>query len=134
MTILVTGASGFLGRHLVDKLLLRECAVRTLSRSHILPPHVEHIQGDIKDVRLLEAAMAGIDTVYHAAAMVPGSGSDTQMWDTNVNGTRSVAEACLRAGVRRLVLVSSIAVYKTPLPDLVLESAPVGGSDDLWSE
>lgn len=129
MTVLVTGASGFLGRHLVDKLLLRDHAVRTLSRSHggVLPPHVEHFQGDIKDVTLLEAAMAGVETVYHAAAMVPGSGSDTQLWDTNVIGTRSVAQACLRAGVRRLVLVSSVAVYKAPLPDLVSESAPVGG-------
>src|SRR5262249_26769451 len=64
----------------------------------------------------------------HAAAMVPGSGSDSRMWDTNVNGTRCVAEACLRAGVRRLVLVSSVAVYKAPLPDLVTESAPIGGA------
>ena len=129
MTILVTGASGFLGRHLVDRLLLRDHAVRTLSRSHggFLPPHVEHFQGDIKDVTLLEAAVAGVETVYHAAAMVPGSGSDSRMWDTNVIGTRSVAQACLRAGVRRLVLVSSVAVYKAPLPDLVSESAPVGG-------
>jgi nucleoside-diphosphate-sugar epimerase len=78
-------------------------------------------------VALLEAAMSGVETVYHAAAMVPGFGSDTEMWDTNVNGTRNVAEACLRAGVRRLVLVSSVAVYKAPLPDLVSESAPVGG-------
>jgi nucleoside-diphosphate-sugar epimerase len=129
MTVLVTGASGFLGCHLVDRLLLREYAVRTLSRSHGdgLPPHVEHIQGDIRDVTLLEAAMAGVEKVYHAAAMVPGSGSDTRMWDTNVTGTRNVAQACLRAGVRRLVLVSSVAVYKAPLPDLVSESAPVGG-------
>ncbi len=128
MTILVTGATGFLGRHLVYRLLLREYAVRTLSRSHggALPPHVEHIQGDIRDVTLLESAMAGVETVYHAAAMVPGSGSDTLMWDTNVIGTRSVAQACLCAGVRRLVLVSSVAVYKAPLPDLVSESAPVG--------
>jgi nucleoside-diphosphate-sugar epimerase len=129
MTILVTGASGFLGRHLVDRLLRREYAVRTLSRSDGggLPPHVEHIQGDIKDLALLEGAMAGVETVYHAAATVLGAGSDTQMWDTNVSGTRSVAQACLRAGVRRLVLVSSVAVYKAPLPDLVSESAPVGG-------
>ena len=128
MTILVTGASGFLGRHLVDKLLLREYAVRTLSRSRgSLPPQVKHIRGDIRDATLLERAMAGVDTVYHAAAVVPDSGNDAQMWDTNVNGTRSVAEACVRAGVRRLVLVSSITVYKPPLSDFVSESAPVGG-------
>lgn len=129
MTILVTGASGFLGRHLVDKLLLREYAVRTLSRSQAdgLPPHVEHVQGDIRDATLLERAMAGVDKVYHAAAIVPGAGSDAQTWDTNVIGTRNVAQACLRAGVRRLVLVSSVAVYKAPLPDLVPESALVGG-------
>ena len=129
MTVLVTGASGFLGRHLVDGLLRREYVVRTLSRSHGsgLPPQVEHFQGDIKDVTLLEASMAGVETVYHAAAMVPGSGSDTQIWETNVTGTRSVAQTCLRAGVRRLVLVSSVAVYKAPLPDLVSDSAPVGG-------
>jgi nucleoside-diphosphate-sugar epimerase len=129
MTILVTGASGFLGRHLVEKLLLREYVVRTLSRSRgeNLPADVQHTQGDIKEVPLLEAAMAGVHTVYHAAAVVPDSGSDTEMWETNVTGTRSVAQACLRAGVRRLVLVSSIAVYKAPLADLVSESAPVGG-------
>jgi nucleoside-diphosphate-sugar epimerase len=130
MTVLVTGAAGFLGRHLVHGLLRREYAVRTLSRSDRggLPPHVEHFQGDIKDVTLLDAAMRGVETVYHAAAIVPGAGSDTQMWDTNVDGTRSVAQACIRAGVRRLVLVSSIAVYKVPLPDVVSESAPIGGA------
>jgi nucleoside-diphosphate-sugar epimerase len=85
------------------------------------------VQGDIRDEALLATAMAGIERVYHAAAMVPGFGSDTQMWETNVTGTRSVAQACLRAGVRRLVTVSSIAVYKAPLPDVVSESAPVGG-------
>jgi nucleoside-diphosphate-sugar epimerase len=129
MTILVTGASGFLGRHLVNRLLLRGYSVRTLSRSRGgLPPNVKHVQGDIRDATLLDAAMTGVDTVYHTAAMVPGSGSDSQMWDTNVNGTRSVVEAALRAGVRRLVLVSSIAVYKAPLPDVVSEEAPVGGT------
>jgi len=128
MTILVTGASGFLGRHLVDRLLPRGHCVRTLSRSRGgLPPHVEHIAGNIQDATLLETAMAGVETVYHAAAIVLGAGNDAQMWETNVNGTRSVAEACVRAGVRRLVLVSSIAVYKAPLPDVVSESAPVGG-------
>jgi len=128
MTILVTGASGFLGRHLVDRLLRREYAVRTLSRSHgSLPPSVNHFQGDVKNEALLEAAMAGVDTVYHAAAMVPESGTDAQIWDTNVNGTRSVAQTCLRVGVRRLVLVSSMAVYNAPLPEVVSESAPVGG-------
>jgi len=129
MTILVTGASGFLGRHLVNRLLLRGYSVRTLSRSHAggFQRHVEHMQADILEVTSLDRAMAGVDTVYHAAAMVPGAGSDTQMWDTNVIGTRNVAQACLHAGVRRLVLVSSIAVYKAPLRDLVSESAPVGG-------
>jgi nucleoside-diphosphate-sugar epimerase len=129
MTILVTGASGFLGRHLLDKLLFREYAVRTLSRSRgdALPPHVDHIRGDVKDQRLLEASLSGVETVYHAAAVVPGPGSDTRMWDTNVFGTGNVAKACLRAGVRRLVLVSSAAVYKPPLPELVAEAAPVGG-------
>lgn len=129
MTILVTGASGFLGRHLVDRLLLREFAVRTLSRSQksALPKHVEHIQGDIKDEALLQTATAGVETVYHAAATVPGFGNDSQMWDTNVIGTRSVAQACVRAGVRRLVLVSSVAVYQAPLADVISESAPVGG-------
>ena len=129
MNILVTGASGFLGRHLVDKLLVQECSVRTVSRSHFHSPgsRVKQIQGDIRDVTLLQSALAGVENVYHAAAVVPGTGNDNEMWDINVIGTRRVAEACVRAGVRRLVLVSSIAVYKAPLPDVVSESAPVGG-------
>ncbi len=143
MTNLVTGASGFLGRHLVQRLLLQGRSVRTFSRArrgdlspqvenpvvhnHVEHTYVDHSQGDIKDEPLLEAAMAGVETVYHAAAMVPGAGSDIPMWDTNVNGTRNVAQACVRSRVRRLVLVSSVAVYKAPLPDVVSHADPIGG-------
>ncbi|AKJ31873.1 NAD-dependent epimerase/dehydratase family protein [Caldimonas brevitalea] len=132
MTVLVTGGNGFLGRPLVRALLQGGHRVRVLTRrveAGVHPRGVEQLCGDITDPASLPPALADVETVYHAAAVVPARGGGARLWDTNVDGTRHVAEACVQAGVRRLVLVSSVGVYRAPLPARVPESAPSGGTD-----
>lgn len=131
MAALVTGAGGFVGRHLEQALVAQGQPVRALSRRPFADPApagVERLSVDVNDEAALGAAMAGVTTVYHVAAVVPARGS-AGMWETNVGGTRKVARASARAGVGRLVLVSSVAVYRPPLDDRVPESAPTGGAD-----
>lgn len=121
-TIAVTGASGLVGAALIRALRERDAdhEVRALYNSsprgfdevRVTPAKV-----DIMDPASLREAFAGADVVYHSAAHVstdPRFGEVTRR--TNVEGTRNVIEACERAGVRRLVHVSSVhALCQTPL-------------------
>ena len=113
--ILITGATGFLGRHLVDELLAQGHELRLLVRNpeeRALPwgNLVEIAEGDILDIIALERAMQGIDTVIHAAALVSfARKKQAAMKRINVVGTERVVDACLAAGVERLIHISSIS-------------------------
>jgi dihydroflavonol-4-reductase len=112
--VLVTGANGFLGINLVWALREHGFAVRAFVRR---PPHgpqwagledVEFAIGDVRNPKQLEDALDGVTGVLHAAALtriVPHPRSDA--YRINVDGTRNVCAAALRAGVRRLVFTSS---------------------------
>jgi len=115
MKVLVTGGTGFLGSNLSETLLQRGYSVRILRRSSSntqLIDHlpVEHSIGDVRDIESLRKATAGIDFVFHTAAMVSflKQHRDDQM-EINVGGTRNVVQACLSSGIHRLVHTSSIA-------------------------
>jgi nucleoside-diphosphate-sugar epimerase len=123
--VLVTGATGFIGGRLVEKLILYHRAnVRALVRdfahaSRLSRFSLEMVGGGIADSDAVDRAVAGCDTVFHCAHDFRGK--NTQQ---NLDGTRNVADACLRHGVRRLVHVSTISVYE-PLQDGELdESSP----------
>ena len=115
MRVLVTGAAGFLGRHVVSALLARGHAVRALvrpaSRVEPLawPAAVEVVRADLRAPGDLGPALAGVDAVVHLAAAVTG-GEEAQFAATVV-GTERLLEAMSRAGTRRLVLASSFSVY-----------------------
>lgn len=71
---------------------------------------VEWVEGDILDIMALEAALQGIDTVIHAAAIVSFSKKGrNNMYHVNIEGTANVVNAALQTGVRRLVYISSVA-------------------------
>src|SRR3989441_1111408 len=130
-TILVTGATGFLGKHLVEQLkasLDSESGVSSQGRLRILcrgaslwdnDPQVDVERGDITSRQDVERAMAGISEIYHLAGVV--SRDPKKKWllyQTHVQGTRNVCEAALRQGVRKVVHVSSsgtIAVSRKPV-------------------
>jgi nucleoside-diphosphate-sugar epimerase len=114
--ILVTGGTGFLGSHLLRRLVNVGEPVRALYRKQIpqqlqdIQQRIEWIQGDILDVSVLEDAMAGVDKVYHCAAVVSFHPSTHQlMLKINGEGTANVVNLAIDAGVRKLVHVSSVA-------------------------
>jgi UDP-glucose 4-epimerase len=124
---LVTGGAGFIGSHLVERLLRDHPAagVRILddfstgSMSNLpfaaaAGPRLRIVRGDIRDLATVERAAAGADVIFHQAAMrsVPRSVADPLGANlTNVNGTLHVLEAARRAGARRVVYASSSSVY-----------------------
>ncbi|MCO5184752.1 MAG: NAD-dependent epimerase/dehydratase family protein [Anaerolineae bacterium] len=119
MRFLVTGGAGFLGSALANQLTKDGHEVRVLddlsngNRSR-LAPEITFIQGDINNIPRLWSILQGVDCVYHLAARVSVAESILYPRDynaTNVGGTVSLMEAMRDAGVRRVVLTSSGAVY-----------------------
>jgi dTDP-L-rhamnose 4-epimerase len=120
--ILVTGGAGFIGSHVVGALLEAGHGVRVLDalpatvhpRAPELDPRVELVLGDIRDSHTVERALDGVDLVNHQAAMVGLSPTfaDAPFYTAiNCHGTAVLLAAMTRAGVGRLVLASSVAVY-----------------------
>ena len=114
---MVTGASGFTGSHLVRALEQRGDSIVALVRktsdlSRLKASKAELVYGDITDRPTLEAAMQGVDTVFHTAAYVElGVVDAAKMTQINVEGTRAVLEATKTAGVGKLVYCSTIGIY-----------------------
>src|SRR5215469_15358843 len=118
--VLVTGGSGFVGANLVTTLLDRGYQVRSFDRAPSpLPPHpqLEVLQGDITDAAVCAAAVDGIDTVFHTAAIIDlmGGASVTdeyrqRSFAVNVGGTENLVHAGQEAGVKRFVYTSSNSV------------------------
>ncbi len=116
MRVCVTGGTGFVGRALVRRLLAEGVQVRVLARpspraDELEAKGAEVVRGDLSDSASIERAVEGVEIVYHAAAKVEGPSSRVQFIEMNVGGTERVLAASLRARVRRVVYLSSIAVY-----------------------
>lgn len=116
MKALVTGATGFIGSHLVETLLERGCDVRALVRSKSGAPFlnkegVEQVVGELGDAASLARAASGVEVVFHAAALVGEWGTAREFHEVNVLGTENVIAACEKSGVARLVAVSSSSVH-----------------------
>jgi dTDP-L-rhamnose 4-epimerase len=124
--VLITGGAGFIGSHLVDELLGRGDSVRVLDSlspqvhgDMRVPPdyladEVELVVGDVRDVTVVQRAVAGVDVVYHFAAVVGVGQSMYQVADyTSVNGlgTAVLLEALIQQPVERLVVASSMSIY-----------------------
>ena len=119
MRVLLTGGAGFIGRHVQSALEFRGHEVRVFDSFrtdvHGSNPVVgDAIVGDVRDADAVSAALVGVDVVVHLAAKV-GLGVDVHDMrdyaDTNVTGTATVLSAMFDAGIRRLVLASSMVVY-----------------------
>jgi uncharacterized protein YbjT (DUF2867 family) len=113
MIVLVTGATGFVGPHVVHALRAREQPVRALVRdpqraSRLAAWGTELVAGDVTDPTSLRAALAGVDTIVHLVAIIKGSRADFER--VMAQGTRNVVAAAQEAGVRRIVLASALGL------------------------
>lgn len=141
--VLVTGASGFIGSHLVQRLLAKGASVRamthyrsdpSLHNLEFLPVEamasVELVKGNIEDPYFVRDAVSGCDIVFHLAALIgiPYSyiAPDSYI-STNIYGTLNVLEACKREGVRRLVHTSTSECYGTAKFTPMGENHPLQG-------
>ncbi|MCA9021503.1 MAG: NAD-dependent epimerase/dehydratase family protein [Planctomycetaceae bacterium] len=113
MNTLVTGGGGFLGLYIVEQLVAAGETVRVLCRGEyqrLKELGVETVQGDIRDAAIVEQACAGIDTVYHTAAVSGIWGPWDYFYSINTQGTLNVIESCKSQGVTRLIYTSSPSV------------------------
>lgn len=115
MLVLVTGASGFLGAHVVRALLRQEDRVRALvradsPRNHIRKLGVDFVEGDLLRPGVLEEACQGVDAVIHCASLISyWSRQNSLQQRTNVDGVSMLLRAAKQAQVSRIVHVSSVA-------------------------
>jgi uncharacterized protein YbjT (DUF2867 family) len=113
MTILVTGATGFVGPHVAHALRARDLPVRALVRdpkraTRLTAWGVDLAQGDVTESATLRGAFAGVEVVVHLVAIIKGSRTDFER--VMVQGTRNVVAAAQEAGVRRFVLASALGL------------------------
>ena len=136
--VCVTGGEGFIGSHLVERLVRDGASVRVLAlynpfgrygwldpASH---PEVELLAGDVRDPGRVLHAVDGVDVVFHLAALggIPYSYlAPASYVQVNIEGTVNVAEACRRAGVRRLVHTSTSETYGTARTVPIAEDHPM---------
>lgn len=128
----VTGASGFVGWHVANLLLARGDRVRALCRpsSKIRELDIECVSGDLRDPESLARAVSGCELVFHVAADYRlWSKNPDELYRSNVDGTRNVLDAALRAGVRRIVYTSTVGCIGMPKDELGDEDTPVSLSD-----
>jgi nucleoside-diphosphate-sugar epimerase len=113
---LVTGGSGYLGETVVQKLVARGDEVRVLDLvdNADRPAEVEFLRGDIRDASAVKRALSGVEVVHHNVAQVPLAKDRSQFWTVNVDGTRVLLDLALRERVRKVILVSSSAIYGVP--------------------
>ena len=130
--VLVTGATGALGPRVVAALHAAGYRIRTFSidapQPGMLPDDVEVQIGDISDPQMVQAAMAGCEAVIHMAALLhivnPSPELRPKYERVNVDGTATVVEEAMAAGVRRVVFFSTIAVYGDSGGQILTEETP----------
>ncbi|RLI78455.1 hypothetical protein DRP07_11040 [Archaeoglobales archaeon] len=111
--VLVTGATGFTGSHLVRRLLKEGYAVRAFirKRSSKLPSGIEIVMGDLRDKDSIVKAVKGIDIIFHVAAQFQDyRAKDKVYWEVNVEGTKYLLEEALKNDIERFIHCSTVGV------------------------
>ena len=137
---LVTGATGFIGRHLARRLVRDGHPVRVLCRKgreaklpRELAGKAEIRHGDLRDRDSLVAAVRGATRVFHCAGHVSDWGTEEAFFAANVQGTRWLLEAAHAGGAERVIHLSSIAAFGTPAPPYFDDRSEYGNSRDAYS-
>ena len=126
--VLVTGATGFLGKYVVEELVDNGYQVRAFGRNHtigqsLVNASVTFVQGNLTNQEDLTKACQEMDMVIHAGALSTVWGPWEDFYQTNVLGTKYVLEACREANIKRLVYVSSPSIYAAPRDQLGIKES-----------
>ncbi|MCK4699280.1 MAG: NAD-dependent epimerase/dehydratase family protein [Bacteroidales bacterium] len=140
--ILVTGATGLVGSHLLYELLKNEEKVKALKRQssdtgHVLKTfgyytdeheklysRIEWVEGDVSDKGSLETAFKDVNRVYHTAAVISMDSADnTEMMKINVEGTANIVNLCLEKKISKLCFVSSVAAIGNRTPPVFVDES-----------
>lgn len=116
MKILVTGATGFLGKYVIDELLAHDYSIVAFGRNEKIGKALENervqfVKGDLSSIEELKQAFQSVDAVVHAGALSTAWGPWKAFYQANVVGTKNVLELCREYAVKRLVYVSSPSIY-----------------------
>ena len=128
MKIFVTGATGYIGAHLVNKLIEEGNVVHAFIRSEekaksILRSGVHLVEGDLLDEKAIRRGMAGCDEVYHLAAFTKvWDKNDSTYFSQNVVATKNVLASAKELGVRRVVVTSTAGVYGASMENEITEN------------
>lgn len=128
--ILITGATGFIGGHLVDRFLANGDKVRAIVRpgnthaKELVQKGVEVVRGDVRDYRHVARVMPGVDVVVHCAAVVTDWAPSQEYEEVTVGGTRNICKAACRENVGRVVHISTKDVFGLNEKIIMDESSP----------
>ncbi|MBK7454939.1 MAG: NAD-dependent epimerase/dehydratase family protein [Anaerolineales bacterium] len=134
MKYLITGGAGFIGSHIARGLLAQGADVRVLDnfssgkRENLHGLEVEVLEGDLRDASTIAQAVRGVNIIFHEAAFVsvPESMEKPQeCFDVNITGTSILFDAARKAGVQRVVIASSAAVYGDSTAMPLVEDTPL---------
>ena len=134
MKYLVTGGAGFIGSHIVRGLLEQDMDVRILDNfssgkhENLQNLDVEIIEDDLRDASKVADAVKGVDIIFHEAAFVSVPQSmemPLECFDVNVTGTSILFESARKAGVKRVIIASSAAVYGDSTAMPLVEDTPL---------
>jgi nucleoside-diphosphate-sugar epimerase len=127
----ITGGTGFLGIHITRVLLARGQQVTLFDllpleeKDQDLEGKVRMVIGDVRDPEVVARASEGVNVIVHAAASLPIKRDDAEIMAVNVKGTENVMEAAKKNGVRKVVFISSTAVYGVPRFHPIEETTPL---------
>lgn len=131
MKVLVTGATGFLGKYVIEELVNHRYEVIAFGRNETIGqglegPHVTFVKGDFVQFDEIEQALRGVDAVVHAGALSTVWGKWQDFYETNVVGTEHVLKACEQHQIQKVVFISSPSIYAAEKDQLDLreEDAP----------
>ena len=134
--VLVTGATGFLGKYVVEELVEHGYQVRAFGRNSKVGRSLENtsvsfFQGDLTNADDVTEACKEMDLVVHAGALSTVWGPWEDFYQANVLGTKYVLEACRQVGMQRLVYVSSPSIYAAPKDQLAIKESDVPEENNL---
>ena len=117
MNCLVTGATGFIGTALINRLVENNETVIALVHHKSITHHIDtvnYVSGDITDKKITDVITRNIDVVFHCAALVKDYGPKKQFYEINVQGTKNLVSSCKKHGIKRFIFLSHIQQQPKP--------------------